>query len=211
MRRGAAVALLTAATAILAIGPGVTPSFASAARTWTVTPGGDAVATSGVIVLKDTKTGRKGTCASSKVSGTIKAGSGLPGTGIGSVTSAAFHTCTGPAGVRFTVTASGLPWQINLSAYDPDTGVVHGTVSHIRVVLSGQACSAVVNATNATTANGAVRAAYTDGTGTLKFLAAGGDLHFYDVKGCAPLLNNGDPAVFRAVYTITPRQIITSP
>jgi hypothetical protein len=31
------------------------------------------------------------------------------------------------------------------------------------------------------------------------------------VKGCAPLLNSGDPATFSAVYTIAPRQVITSP
>lgn len=48
-------------------------------------------------------------------------------------------------------------------------------------------------------------------TGTLKFLATGGNLHFWHVKGCAPLLNSGDPATFSATYTITPRQAITSP
>jgi hypothetical protein len=41
--------------------------------------------------------------------------------------------------------------------------------------------------------------------------AAGGNLPFWDVKGCAPLLNNGDPAAFSGSYTIAPPQIITSP
>jgi hypothetical protein len=84
-------------------------------------------------------------------------------------------------------------------------------VSHIRVSVSGKVCSAVVNGTSGTTADGVVGAAYTDGTGSLKFLASGGNLHFWHVKGCAPLLNSGDPATFTASYTVSPRQIITSP
>lgn len=211
MRTRIAAALLITTTALLVASPSITESFASTARTWTVTPGGKAVAKSAVITLTDTTTGRAGTCRSSAVSGQLKAGSGLSGQGIGSVTSAAFHSCTGPHSVAFTVTASDLPWQISFASYDPETGVVRGTVSHIQVVLSGSACRAVVNGTNAKTANGVVSAAYTNSTGSLKFLATGGDLHFWHVKHCAPLLNNGDRATFSADYTVTPRQTITSP
>jgi hypothetical protein len=211
MHTRTAAALLISVAALLAISSSIAPSSAGTARTWTVTPGGDAVAKSGVISLTDTTTGKAGTCGSSKVDGKLKAGTGLPGTGIGSVTSAVFRSCTGPDHVAFTVTASDLPWQLNFASIDPKTGVVRGTVSHIRVVLSGEACSAVVNGTSAKTANGVVSAAYTDGTGTLKFLAVHGNLHFWHVKNCAPLLDSGDPATFSAVYTITPRQVITSP
>ena len=211
MRKRTAAALLASVATLLAISSGIIPSSASTARTWTVTPGGRAVAKSAVITLTDTTTGKAGTCTSSTVHGKLKAGTGLPGTGIGSVTSAAFRGCTGPHHLAFTVTASDLPWQISFASYDPKTGVVRGTVSHIRVVLSGAACRAVVNGTSAKTANGVVSAAYTDGTGTLRFLTAHGNLHFWHVKNCAPLLNSGDPATFSAVYTITPRQLITSP
>jgi hypothetical protein len=206
-----AAALVASVTALVAVIPGIAPSSASTAGTWTVTPGGNAVAKSGAIALTDTTTGKAGTCKSSKVDGTLKAGTGLPGTDIGSVTSTTFRTCTGPGKVAFTVTGSGLPWRLNFTSYDPQTGVVRGTVSGIRVVVSGQVCHAVVNGTSAKTANGVVSAAYTDGTGVLKFLATGGNLHFWHVRGCAPLLNSGDPATFSAVYTITPRQVITSP
>jgi hypothetical protein len=211
MRTRTAAAILTTVTALLVVSPSTTASSASTARTWTVTPGGKATAKSAVITLTDTVTGKAGTCRSSTVSGQLKAGSGLPGQGIGSVTSAGFHRCTGPHGVPFTVTASGLPWQISFASYDPRTGVVRGTVSQIRVVVSGPDCSAVVNGTDAKTGDGTVSAAYTDGTGSLKFLTADGDLHFWHVKHCAPLLNNGDPATFSARYTVTPRQVITSP
>jgi hypothetical protein len=178
--------------------------------TWTVTPGGAAVAKSGVIKLTDTKTGYAGTCASSQVTGKVKSGSGLSGNDIGWVTSTTFRTCTGPAKVPFTVTGSGLPWQLNFTTYDPKTGVVRGTVTHIRVVVTGKHCSAVVDGTNTTSGNGVVSAGYTNGTGTLQFLGTGGNLHFWDVKGCSPLLNNGDPAAFTARYLVTPRQVITS-
>jgi hypothetical protein len=204
-------ALMTVATAALAAGTAVSPSSASTARTWTVSPGGNAVAKSGVIKLTDTKRKRAGVCASSTVAGNLKAGRGLSGTGIGSVTAATFRTCTGPAKVAFKVTASDLPWTLNFTSYDPAAGVVSGTVSGIRVVITGSVCSAVVNGTAGGTANGVISASYTDGTGSLKFLATGGNLHFWHVKGCAPLLNNGDPATFSGSYTISPRQVITSP
>jgi hypothetical protein len=147
------------------------------------------------------------------VDGNLKAGTGLSGTGIGSVTAATFRTCTGPGKLAFSVKANDLPWTLNFASYDPAAGVVRGTVSGIRVVIAAKVgtCSAVVNGTASSTANGVISAAYTDGTGSLKFLAAGGYLHFWHVKNCAPLLNNGDPATFSGTYTVTPRQVITSP
>ena len=45
----AAAALLTSIAALLTISSGITPSSASTAKTWTVTPGGAAVAKSGVV------------------------------------------------------------------------------------------------------------------------------------------------------------------
>jgi hypothetical protein len=215
MRTHAAAALLTTATAILAASTAVTPSLASTATTWTVTPGGNAVAKSGVIRLTDTTTKKAGVCGSSTVDGTLKAGSGLSGTDIGSVTAATFRSCSngGTGGLAFSVIASNLPWTLSFASFDPAAGVVRGTVSGIRVVITAKigTCSAVVNGTASSTANGVISAAYTDGTGSLKFLATGSNLHFWHVKNCAPLLNNGDPATFSGTYSVTPRQVITSP
>jgi hypothetical protein len=194
--------------AMVLVGATAAQARAATPVTWTVTPGGAAVADSGVIKLTDTTTNRAGVCSSSQVHGTVKAGSGLSGTDIGSVTATLFRACTGPASVPFTVTGSGLPWQISFTSYDRATGVVRGTVSHIRVIVTGKFCSAVVNGTSGTTGDGVVSATYADSTGVLKFLATGGNLHFWDVKGCAPLLSNGDPAAFTAVYSVTPRQLI---
>lgn len=200
---GGATTTATAAT-------GASASVTAAAKTWTVTPGGAATATSGRIRLTDTTTNRAGTCTSSDVAGKLKTGTGLAGHDIGSVTAATFSTCTGPAHTQFTVTATDLPWRISFATYDPATGVVSGTVSHLRVTVSG-ACKAVVNGTSAAAADGTVAASYTDSTGVLKFRTVGGNLHFWHVKDCSPLINDGDPATFSASYTITPPQVITSP
>jgi nucleoid-associated protein YgaU len=115
---------LTVSTVTLASGLGAatSASAAASAATWTVTPGGAAAASSGPIRLTDTKTKRAGTCTSSDVAGKLKAGSGLPGHDIGSVTAATFNTCTGPAHTKFTVAASDLPWQISFATYDAKTG-----------------------------------------------------------------------------------------
>jgi hypothetical protein len=216
MRIRKAVGALAVAIAFLGINAGITSASAatrttSSTRTWTVTPGGKATAKSGLIKLTDTKTRSVGKCASSKVTGKIKSGKRLRGNDIASVTSAGFYDCTAFVRLHFTVTARGLPWRINLTSYDRATGVVSGTVSHIRVIVTGTLCSAVVNGTDGATADGVLKATYSDRTGSLIFLAAGGNLRYWDVKGCGRLLNNGDPVALTAVYTISPKEIVTSP
>ncbi len=211
MRTRISAIIVTGAAAALAIGLSATSSSATTAKTWTITPGGASTAKSGKITLTDTTTGNAGTCKSSRLSGTVKSGSWLSGNGIGSVTSGAFRTCTGPERVAFTVTPRDLPWQLNFTSYDPSTGVTTGTISHIKVVVSGHPCSAVVNGASGTGSDGVVTATYTNSTAKLKILPTGGNLHFWDVSGCSGLLNSGDPATFSGAYTITPRQVITSP
>jgi hypothetical protein len=52
---------------------------------------------------------------------------------------------------------------------------------------------------------------YTNSTGRLQTRTTGGNLHFYHVRGCAGLLNTGDPATIRVTLTVSPKQAITSP
>jgi hypothetical protein len=54
-----------------------------------------------------------------------------------------------------------------------------------------------------------VNVTYTNGTGTLKVLTTGGNLHFY-LSTC-PSIRNGDHATLSASYPIVPKQTITSP
>lgn len=200
--------LLAAPAAVLAATLGGTTALA-ATTTWTVKPGGPFTGKSGTFKLKDTRTGSTVTCASSSLSGTLKSGSGLSGTGLGSITAVGFTNCGGPLGFTFGLRAGDLPWQLNAASYNAATGVVTGSISHIHISLSGPSCSAVVDGTSGSASNGRVRFSYANGTGGLT--TTGGNLHFYDVQGCAGLFNNGDPAKMTAHYTISPKQTITSP
>ena len=200
--------LAAGGVAVLAATLGAAPALA--ATTWTIHPGGAITANSGKTVLKDTRTGIGLTCVSATASGTLKRGSGLPGSRAGSLAAVGITTCGGP--VRFHLQATDLPWHVNLSSYDAKTEVVTGTVSHIQLTLSGDGCTAVIGGISGTASDGQVRFTYTDGTARLKLLAATGNLHFWNVSaGCLGLVNTGDRATLGATYTVSPKQAITSP
>jgi hypothetical protein len=182
---------------------------ALAATTFTVSPGGSITAKAGTTTLKDNSTGTTLTCTSSAGSGSVKSGSGLPGAGIGSISSLTFSSCTGPLGLTFTVTGSAFPYALNATSYS--SGVTSGTISGIHARLSGPGCSAVVDGTGASADNGTVAVTYTNSSGALAVLASGGNLHIYSVSGCFGLIHSGDGSSFSGTYTVSPTQTITSP
>jgi hypothetical protein len=93
--------LAAGCAAVLAATLGATPALA--ATTWTIQPGGAITATSGTVLVKDTKTGAF-TCRSATASGTLKRGSGLPGSRAGSLSAVGFA----PAAARAApITLSG--------------------------------------------------------------------------------------------------------
>jgi hypothetical protein len=200
--RAALGAVVLAGAAVLAAVPPAGPA-AAAAKTWTVSPGRTIEATAGKTTLTDTTTGTILNCSSSTMSGTLKRGGGLPGSGIGSIAAAAYDCATPIGNIR--LTARGLPWHLNR------TGVSHGTISHVQLALLLPGCSAAINGTSSTTSNGAVAVTHANATGKLKVLPAGGSLHWYHVNGCAGLVADGDPAALSATYAISPAQTITSP
>jgi hypothetical protein len=202
---GAAVALMIGAS---------TPALA-ATPTWTVKPGGAIKATSGQTVLKDTKSKFHTTlkCASSSTKATLKKGSHLSGSGLGSITALSFSKCTGPLGITFTVASSAspkTPWKLNAVSYNKKTGTTTGTITGIHAVLSGFECSAQVDGTGVTKHNGTVKITYVNKTHKLTVLPTGGNLHIYKVRGCGGLISSGDSSTFSATYTVTPGQTITS-
>jgi hypothetical protein len=210
MRTRLGAAALTAA-AVLALGPGAASSAAVTASTWTVSPGGAITATAGKTVLTDTKTHSALTC-SSHMSGTLKAGSGLPGTGVGAFTAAAYR-CPTPI-FSYHLTPRGLPWHLNVISYDRATGVTRGTITHLQLAFAIPEifCSAVVAGSGGAASGGTVAVSYSGKTGQLKILTAGGNLHWYHVHNCGGgLLADGDPATLSAGYAISPPQTITSP
>jgi hypothetical protein len=206
-KRAGTILLTGVATAAL-IGLSV-PSLAGAttATTFKVSPGGKITATAGKTTLKDTKTGTTLSCKSSKASGTLKKGSGLAGAGIGSITALSFTTCTGPLGLTFTVKSANFPWKLN--AVSKGGGVTHGNISGIHATLSGPSCKATVDGTGSTKHNGKVNVTYTNSTGILKVLTSGGNLHIYNVSGCAGLIHSGNTSTFSGSYKVSPKQKIT--
>ena len=93
--------------------------------------------------------------------------------------------------------------------FNSTSGVTTGTLTGIHAALTGPGCSAVVDGTGATADNGMVSATYS--TGALKVLTTGGNLHIYNVSGCAGLIRSGDSTTFSGTYAVSPRQTITSP
>jgi len=193
---------------LLAMGLEASSPAAATAKTWTVRPGGAVAGKGGKTTLTDTKLHSTLTCISATLTGTLKPGSRLPGAGIGAITAAAF-SCNGLLPVK--LTALGLPWRLNLSSYGRQSGVARGTISHLRLSFSGPACTAQVNGTSGTAANGVVAVSYASKTGRLTVLPSGGNLHWNHVTGCHTLLGNGDPAALATAYAISPPQVITSP
>lgn len=180
------------------------------AITFTITPGGAITATAGTTTLKDTNTGSVLACTSSTSSGTLKSGSGVSGSNIGSITKLSFSNCTGPLGLTFTVTNSAFPWTLSGTSYNAGTGTTTGFINGIKSKLSGPSCTANVGGTTATS-KGKVKVTYKNSTHKLSVLATGGNLHVWGVVGCAGLINTGDATQFTGVYTVTPSQKITSP
>jgi hypothetical protein len=210
MRTRAGAVAVTAA-AVLALGLGASSPAAATASTWTVRPGGAVIAKAGKTVLTDTRTGSSLTC-SSDMSGTLKAGSGLPGPGIGTIAKAAYQ-CPTPI-FSYRLTPRGLPWHLNVVSYDRATGVTRGTISHLQLAFAIPEifCSAVVGGPGGAASGGTVRVSYSGQTGLLKILTTGGTLHWYHVHNCAGgLIADGDNAALTAGYAISPAQVITSP
>ena len=200
---------IAGAAAALMIGASAAPALA--ATTWTVKPGGIITAKAGKTTLKDTKTNQALSCTSSTAKTTLKKGSHLSGTGLGSVTSISFANCTGPDGLKFTVKSGHLPWHLNAVSYTRSTGTTTGTITGIHATLTGTSCSAIVDGTGAAKNNGMVHVTYGNKTHKLTVLATGGNLHIYSVNGCLGLIGSGDGSSFTGAYAVSPAQTITSP
>jgi hypothetical protein len=197
--------LLTAVPAALALGLAAGP--ASAATTWTVSPGGPVTGHAGPTQLKDTTTKEAAiNCASSSARGTLRSGSGLPGTGLGSLTAVSF------SGGCYTLTAGHLPWHVNAGSYSAGTGATTGTITGIHLAFTDPGfCDFAADGTSATAGDGTVHFEYSNRTSKLRILPTGSNLHIYHVNGCGGVFHDGNAAALSGTYVITPPQAITSP
>jgi hypothetical protein len=210
LKRAGSVLVMSAALAGvlgLSAGNAIAATNAKVAATWTVKPGGAITAKAGTTTLTDKSTGSKLTCASSSGKGTVKKGSGLSGTGIGSITALSFSTCKGPLNLTFTVHTTHFPWHLNAKSFAG--GVTTGTITGIHATLSGPSCSATVDGTGAGANNGSVTAK--PATARASHAGTKGNLHVYNVSGCAGLIKNNDTTSFVGSYAVSPKQTITSP
>lgn len=199
-----------AAVAVAALAAMLGMTAVGGASTWTVRPGGPVSMKSGRFTLTDTTTGSALSCQSSALSGTLKGGSALPGSGIGSITTVGFTRCSTPIG-GFTLQAHDLPWHLSFSSYNAATGVAAGSLSHVKIKLLMPDCDAVIDGSSGSASDGIVNVRYTNSTGVLQARTTGGNLHFYNVRGCAGLIRTGDSATISARFTVSPKQVITSP
>jgi len=208
MRKRVGATLFTAGAAALAIGLGTTTSFAATAVTWSVSPGGSISGSAGTTVLKDKTSGTTVTCSTSTMTGSLKSGKGLAGKGIGTVTSVTFNNCT-VLGQTVSLASGTVAWKLNAASYT--SGVTHGTITGIHLAISSSVCSATIDGTSGTAHNGLVKITYTNSTHKLKILAAGDNLHVYNVNGCLGVIANGDSGSITGSYAVSPAQKITSP
>jgi hypothetical protein len=148
-------------------------------------------------------------CTSSKLAGSLKSGKGLPGKGLGTVTSVAFNNCT-VLSVTISLSSGKVAWKLNASSYNSRTGTTSGTISGMHLAVKSRVCSAVVDGTSATAHNGMVNVSYSNKTHVLKILPQG-NLHVYKVSGCGGAISNGDAGTVTGSYKVSPVQKITSP
>jgi hypothetical protein len=211
MRKPMTAAILGGGAIAVSLGLGANTALATAQATWTVSPGG-ALSASGPGQVKDVTTGTVAKCSSIKMSGTLKSGSGLSGTGIGSVKSASFTGCKiATISVTVKVGKGSLPWQLNALTYNSATKTVTGSIKGLDLVATAPGCSATLDGTAAGANNGLIKFSYSDSTGKLKLLGSGGNLHSWAVSGCFGLVSNGDAQQASGTLPVTPKQNIHSP
>jgi hypothetical protein len=216
IRKRASGALLLGTATVVALATGGTPAAATDAL-WTVTPGGAFSGSAAATVITDSTTGTAISCVSSRIKGTFKTGTGLPGPRLAKIPTIAFHTCTVGV-ITFTVSPGATPWFFNALTFTAaGGGVTKGTVTGIHLNLAGSnGCSAVVDGTGATAANGMVKNHYNNTGHHLELHATQANLHFYAVSGCgaqsgSPLASTDRAALANPKYAISPVQTITSP
>lgn len=196
--------VMSAATAAV-IGLAAAPALA-AGTTWKVSPGGAVTGTAGATTVNDTTASLSVTCTSSVMKGTLKKGSGLSGTGIGTFTSLAFNGCTAE-GVSLSVTLKA-KMPLNAISFNKKKNTASMTLTGIHGKLTvPSVCSAVINGTSATANNGSVDGTWSNKTSTLKVLTTGSNLHLYN--DTCPITASGDAINFTASYKFSPKQSIT--
>ena len=194
------------AVAVAAVALTAPAALAQTDATYTVTAGSATTAdnpvgwtaTSGEVSFEDTDAGLPMTCDSSTAKGDVTVGTGISSP-VGHINSISWTGCQG-LGIDLTVTASGLPW--NVDGTDATAGgVTPGEIEPIQAHVvdtgtNGTVCSFDVE--------GSASGSYTNGSQTLSVAETGDTLIIRNPAGtlCGPLLLDGDHASYEADYVV---------
>jgi hypothetical protein len=206
MRKHLTKVLLIGGAAAAAITLGAS---AAVAATWSISPAGSFTGNlnSGTTtLLKDTTTAATLSCTKSTSTGSVpKAGHGLSGTGIATISKTTFGTsankCTGPAGSTFTSVSLNTPWKLNAVSYKAsvDGGQTTGTITasgtgvgaKITGTALGSACTATVGGTKSAPA--VAHGLYDNGSHLLAITSV---TSLKVLSSTCPLVNKGDSVTF---------------
>ncbi|WP_146132659.1 hypothetical protein [Streptomyces solincola] len=217
MRRTTRIAALSAAVFTVAAGVTVTTASAAPQAQWTVSnPAANDTFTaanqSGVnAVLTNVTTGATVTCAVYGATGTAVDGTYASGAGLATIATATFGTsankCNGPLGSKW-VSSAAQPMKLNGVSYGG--GVTKGTLTNVKVNLTG---TSILGTCNAVIEGSANTGTYTNSSGLLAIAAdATPALTVTSASGaCAGLIATGNKAKFSATYKVTPIITVTSP
>ncbi|MET9800522.1 hypothetical protein [Streptomyces sp. NPDC006368] len=162
-------------------------------------------------VLTNVTTGATITCSVYGAAGTAVDGVYATGAGLATINTATFGTsatkCNGPLGSKW-VSSSVQPMKLNGVTYS--AGVTKGTLTGIKVNLTGTSLLGTCTATIEGTAN---TGSYTNGSGVLEIVPdATPALTVTSAAGaCAGLISTGNKAKFGAKYKVSPVITVTSP
>ncbi|GGU23074.1 hypothetical protein [Streptomyces lavendofoliae] len=217
MRRITKISAISAAALLVAAGVSATTASAAPQAQWTVSnpAANDAFSATNVAavnaVLTNVTTGATITCSVYAASGTAVDGVYASGAGLATIANATFGTsttkCNGPLGSKW-VSQSVQPMKLNGVTYSG--GVTKGTLTGVKVTLTGTSLLGTCNATIEGSAN---TGTYTNGTGVLEIVPdATPALTVTSASGsCAGLIKTGDKAKFGAKYQVSPVITVTSP
>lgn len=162
--------------------------------------------TSGTFVFRDTTTNQVVSCTSVTLRGTVVVGSNAGRIGTVDAPRSAFTNCTGPAGLKFTITGFGV-WFIDVT--DSTSGVSSFTIGNVRAHLmtnAGPTCAwdfaapsgSFTSSGTATTAPGALQGAYTNSSKQLAVPASNpGSLGLWNVHGSGTTTYCISPSVWK--------------
>lgn len=117
---------------------------------------------------------------------------GLP-SDIATLTSVSFGNCTLPGGAAITLTSNTATLPMTALSFNGrrNLGVTTGEFTGIDVSLSSSGCSGILDGTAAGANNGTIPYRYYNNPNLL-ITGRQGNLHIYNVSGCAGLFNTGD-------------------